>query len=111
MKILQLHASRVKYGLRPLRQCDLLAVMKVKVTKKDILEGNAGSAETCPIALALERKFGRKPCIAVSTSGITIGCKEYRVPEHIAEWIDDFDSAKKENRSTMKPFTFTLNER
>lgn len=88
--------------------------MKIRVTQKNIDEGNPGMKCSCPIALALSRVISER--FEVHADLIQFGRIHYGIrlndpsldfeidlPEVVQDFIDAFDRKEK-----VKPFTFEL---
>lgn len=74
--------------------------MKIRVTKKDIKEGDRNNPFNCPISLAVGRKIGldklspflqRYTRIGVCNATIDIGYKIFKTPAICKKFIKDFD--------------------
>lgn len=78
--------------------------MKIHVTEKDIKNGKMGSETSCPITLAIKRRFKRKD-ISANCISIRIGNVSFIVPWKVCEFISRFDHGKK-----VRPISFFLRE-
>lgn len=89
----------------------------IKVTKKDIQQGEYGSGSNCPIALAVKRTLGDHPDVPGEYFDVTMqGMKvSYTLPKKADVFIETFDdienwagSAQEEKsaRKKLKPFSF-----
>ena len=79
------------------------------VTKRDIANGKPQECGSCPIALAVKRRFVIR---RVSIDGAIMkiaGC-EYRTPQRASDFIYDFDGNGQRSRRYIKPFKFKLPE-
>lgn len=76
--------------------------MIIRVTKEDIINGESGSCDNCPIARAIIRTFNIDD-VAVDATYIDIEDRVYRTPVVAAEFIYNFDDGK-----TVEPFDFEL---
>jgi len=75
----------------------------VRVTRKDIREGQPDDPNYCPIALALQRATGVED-VEVESSSIRVdGFKELTTPRHIEDFVEDFDGG-----GNVKPFRFRI---
>lgn len=78
----------------------------VDVTEDDILDGQRGSSNFCPVALALNRALNVESA-AVGGRFITFwkGYHFYhhRIPNELTEWVKNFDAA-----NPVDPFTMEL---
>lgn len=82
--------------------------IRVTVTKCDIEKGFKGSAFSCPIALALDRKTIHTPHVgfgSVEMRGLYGGefFDYVPLPQKAKDFVKNFDSGKQ-----VKPFRFTL---
>lgn len=80
--------------------------LKLKVTNRDIKEGNAGTTDSCPVALAALRAGFEEPSVSdnkielKTPAGSTL---RIRTPRSVAKFIERFDEDK-----SVRPGTFTL---
>ena len=85
-----------------------MTTLEIKVTAEDIEQGMPGMAESCPIALAAERKYPgcgpdvRDMSIELDVEG-TRRC--FRLPQSAEQFVDAFDGYKHSD-----PFVFELTE-
>lgn len=82
--------------------------MIISVTKEDIIKGNRGSADRCPVALAFKRALLPKQSkIAVGSQTFSVRIKGHYsqgdLPARAIRFIRRFDSSE-----SVKPFTFAL---
>lgn len=90
--------------------------MKIQVNENHILWGEQGSAECCPIALAIcEKKFRKQiNYIWVQQSKIEIGFNDkhfvFQPPTDAVEFIERFDYCDQQDLDKLKPFEFNLNK-
>ena len=81
--------------------------MKVKVTERDIKNGQRGSDSHCPIALALRRQTHKK--VSVMYTNCYIKNKpvrpmdRYHIPDIAADFIGKFDHCEE-----VQPFEFEI---
>ena len=80
---------------------------RIRVTQKDINNGDPCEPYSCPVALALKRKF---PDDLVEVTGGELGdiqigeSNQWKASPAVNKFITDFDSSCK----SVKPFRFTL---
>lgn len=72
--------------------------MRVWVSKKDIENGCRGDPWSCPVALALKRKFGKRKEICVGATVTDIGKIRYYNSLSAEEFVRSFD-----NYNTVSP--------
>lgn len=90
--------------------------MKIQVSKKNLLEGEQGNAECCPIALAIcEKKFRKKiTYVWVEQSKIEIGFSDkhfvFEPPIDATEFMERFDYCDELVREKLQPFEFDLDK-
>jgi hypothetical protein len=78
----------------------------IDVTQDEIDEGQPGNPFTCPIALAINRRF---PCAYAEVCSTSIDfdldgvCHRFNVSREVRHFISDFDE-----REPVRPFTFVL---
>lgn len=86
---------------------------KVRVTRKHILNGDRGSPNNCPIALAIKEKYPHLDNILVRPTNITlrytINGPYIHVPPKGTRFINRFDRFYKIYRLFAIPFTLYLN--
>jgi len=82
----------------------------IKITEKDISDGDPGSCDTCPIALALRREVDPKTEVMSDTiliknehDGTTTSIA---ISDDIADWILDFDT--KADLIATPPFSMII---
>lgn len=77
----------------------------VRVTRKDIKNGERNNREECPVALALARTFGLvRGVMTVEERRLEINDKPFcTLPASVCKFILAFDAEK-----PVKPFSFTL---
>lgn len=90
--------------------------MKIKVTQKDIDQGQRSSTHACPIALAIRRRFPRAIRVSVMSYRVdvhrtllTADDRVYTLPPDAKLFIGMFDSGG--GGSVVKPFTFEMEEK
>ena len=76
----------------------------IKVRRKHINEGRP-SAESCPVALAIEDSGFRSPDVG-GAGLIFVDGKKYKEPRSVTRFVAKFDGGKK-----VKPFNFFLVEK
>lgn len=81
--------------------------VRINVTKQDIKRGVPHEPDSCPIARAAKRSFGRKAYVEVMSSVAVLkrGGEEevnYRYTEKAGQFIENFD-----NGNHVEPFSFT----
>ncbi len=80
--------------------------MKIDVTAEDIKQGVKGSAMSCPIALAVQRKRGyHGATVGYSTCG-AVGRGNWVLPKVARDFIAGFDNGRE-----VAPFSFNLKRR
>ena len=88
--------------------------MKIQVTKEDIEKGEKGSCEWCPVALAIQRTYGKDKLVTVDVDsmGIWLDNREqhYQLPQIARDFIDDFDNDRKVAEG-FRPFSFKIGKR
>jgi len=92
--------------------------MKIKITEKDIKNGNPCDSEACAVSLALSRHFKTNAVsTSVSKNGVDIRVNDqpYFVDENdrkkVINFIFDFDNLDFEDNAVRpKPITFELNQ-
>jgi hypothetical protein len=65
--------------------------IRIYVTRRDIARGIIGSADRCPIALALTRRAGSA---SVGRETAAIDGAAYRLPPAARRFVDTFDRAR-----------------
>ena len=81
--------------------------MRVRVTKKNILDGKPNSISSCPIALAL-KQLGKRN-VGVDYDVAKWSGREATLPAKAQRFIERFDRG--DDPLTLKPFTFNLHVR
>ena len=90
--------------------------MKIQVNEKNIINGEQGNEECCPIALAIYEKKFRKSVryVCVNLSKIEIGFSDkhfvFQLPLDASEFIKRYDYCEGEDIEKLKPFEFDLNK-
>ena len=92
---------------------------RIDVKRKDINNGKCGDPSFCAVALAFERRFGKRKGysgVEVSEHSVELWLDPDNVttvplPKKTTNFIFDFDDNGKqiEARKKMKPFSFTVN--
>jgi hypothetical protein len=83
----------------------------IHVIQDDIDKGSVGSANSCPVARALKRKFPQYGHVLVFTysvrmwNDINYNAVFYTFPEKVSTFIKAYDRGQK-----MEPFNFYLKE-
>ena len=67
------------------------------VTEKDIDEGITYSSRSCPVALAIKRKF-KSHAVSVLSSNCSIGNNHFRLPSKVRVFIENFDGNTRSSR-------------
>ena len=65
--------------------------MKVRITKRHIAEGMRSNARHCPIALALNDRFGGRSCIG---GDVTVAEVTHTLTNAATGFIRDFDAGR-----------------
>lgn len=73
----------------------------ITVTQEDLLNGECGNGESCPIALALKRMHYDE--IFVGDDEVIIQDEQINLPDNAREFIQEFD-----NDGDFAPFSFEL---
>ncbi len=76
---------------------------RLYVSKKDIKNGERGEATSCPIALALKRKFKTENVSVGGSDDITINNILFTDGQRVSEFVRDFD-----NGADVSPTRLTL---
>ena len=89
--------------------------MKIQVTKEDIEKGEKGSCEWCPVALAIQRTYGKDKIVIVDHSHAEIWDKgtweeHYQLPQIARDFIHNFDNSDIKSEQ-LKPFLFKIGKR
>jgi len=79
--------------------------LKVRVTAKDIREGEREQKSLCPVAIAIARVSQGQPFVYADFVKLYVEGGFYNVglPQKVVDFIIRFDDASK-----VKPFSFTL---
>ena len=77
--------------------------MKIRVKRKHIRWGRQEESDACAIALALMESFGAGD-VTVGAKGASVYGIIYSLPKKAQKFIAKFDK----NKSSVKPFEFTL---
>lgn len=75
--------------------------MKIQVTQDDILLGEPGACDRCPIALAIKRRTMRE--VSVGPRRIQVGVSSMDSPLSCVEFISLFDDGQ-----PVQPFEFEI---
>jgi len=81
-------------------------MIKIRVSAKDIKNGERDNCSNCPVALAVRRVFDADETIEVDGEEILIMSSPYcdiSLPPIVRKFVSDFDAGMK-----VKPFTFYL---
>ena len=84
-------------------------VTRIKVTKSDIQNGRPGYSDSCPIALAVKRKFpGSDVSVGYFDFDVQHGPADKEIhgrmlPERAQRFVDEFDG-----NSPVEPFQFDV---
>ena len=88
--------------------------MKIQVTKEDIEKGERGSCEWCPVALAIQRTYGKDKLVTVDVDSMGIWQdnreQHYQLPQIARDFIHDFDNDRKVAEG-LGPFSFKIGKR
>ena len=88
--------------------------MKIQVTKEDIKKGEQGSCEWCPVALAIQRTYGKDKLVTVDVDSMGIWQdnreQHYQLPLIARDFIHDFDNSDIKSEQ-LKPFLFKIGKR
>lgn len=76
----------------------------IKVKRKHIQQGIAGSCKRCPIASALAEQF-ETSAIWVNDKYVQVNFVSFKLPRSASRFVCRFDDGKK-----VKPFNFFLKE-
>ena len=78
--------------------------MKIEVTAEDISKGYPGSYGSCPVALAMQRAYGRED-ISVGIKGWWLHGEDHEryLPFEVGTFIVKFD-----RNNIVEPFSFEL---
>jgi hypothetical protein len=80
--------------------------MTINVTQDHIDNGKKGTANRCPIALAIKDAFGPAVRVYVSITAYQIGpVKDRPLPPEAITFIQKYDRG-----STVKPFSFEITD-
>lgn len=79
--------------------------MLIEVTREDIDHGLAGSCGSCPVALAIRRRFP-DGWVRVGIRCVYAGGRAYHLPSGAIEFIERFDGGM-----PVEPFSFELDIR
>jgi hypothetical protein len=77
--------------------------MRISIDQKCIDEGIAGSAFSCPVALALDKAGVRHHGVTVNLVYLDSSSGPIELPARVSKFVQDFDSDK-----NVKPFRFNL---
>jgi hypothetical protein len=77
-------------------------MITIKVTQKDINEGQRVNGYGCAVALGVKRVLGEVD-FHVNTRHIIIGEAHFDLPEHVIDFIKRFDNCER-----VRPTSFTL---